>query len=177
MNLEQISQMQITAGKAIISGFKQAGINFVAALACSGFGHLLLELEADPAFEYVHVANENDAIAICAGASLAGKKPVFVAQNSGLILATYALLDSIHWFGGFPMLMVIDHRGTFGDSAGYIYTGYAIQQNQILDNLHILYHTISLADIDQIPTQIVRAQKTAEANGGPAALLLSREVI
>ena len=177
MKQESVADMREKAARVIIAGFKQAGINFTSSLACSGFGYLELYLKEDPAFIHVPVANEHDAIGICVGAAAAGKRPAFIAQNSGLILAIYALLDSIYFFGGFPMLLLIDHHGSFGDGAGYWFLGYGVQQTPILENFQILYNAISLADIDNIPNQIVLTQKTVEAYGRPAALLLTREEI
>lgn len=177
MKQEPVTDLRKEAGRAIITGLKQAGINFIASLPCSGFGYLELEIKADPDFTHAPVVHEHDAIGICAGASLAGKKPVFIAQNSGLIMATYSLLNALYFFGGFPILLLLDHHGGFGDDAGYNFLGYGVQQEPILERFQILYNTISLADINNIPTQVVLAQKTTETYGRPAALLLSREEI
>ena len=174
---QPITDLRQEAGRAIITGLKQAGINFIASLPCSGFGYMELEIKDDPDFIHAPVAHEHDAIGLCAGASMAGKKPVFIAQNSGLIMATYALLDVLYFFGGFPMLLLLDHHGGFGDEAGYMFLGYGVQQTPMLEKFQILYNTISLADFNNIPTQIVLAQRTVESYGRPAALLLSREEI
>ena len=136
---QPVTDLRQEAGRAIITGLKQAGINFVASLPCSGFGYMELDIKDDPDFIHTPVAHEHDAIGLCAGASLAGKKPVFIAQNSGLIMATYALLDALYFFGGFPILLLLDHHGGFGDEAGYMFLGYGVQQAPMLEKFQILY--------------------------------------
>lgn len=160
---------------AIIAGLKQVGIDFISSLPSNSFAPLVHSIANDTDFIHIPVANEQDAIAICAGASLVGKKPAFIAQNAGLILATYALVDAIYWFGGFPILMVVDHRGDFGDGWGYIYSGYGIQLPRILESLQIPYTIVH--ESDKLIAEIVRGGTTAESSGKPAAILLSGEEI
>ena len=167
--------MKTKSVTAVITGLKQAGINFISSLPSGMLVPLIQSIANDADFIHVPVANEEDAIAICAGASLVGNKPAFVVQNAGLVLATYALLDSLHWFGGFPILMVIDHRGDLGDSGGYIFTGYGVQVPRILESFHIPYTIVR--ESNKLTAEIVRVGKTVEASGKPAAVLLSGEAI
>lgn len=159
----------------IMLGLKQAGINFIASLPSKALAPLTDTLSNDEDFIHVPVANEADAIGICAGASLVGKKPAIVMQNCGLIMASYALLDSICWFGGFPFLMVLDHRGAFGDGGGFIFHGYGVQVPRLLDSFEIPYSVVD--ETNKITAEILRGAKTVEASGRPAAVLLSGEAI
>jgi sulfopyruvate decarboxylase subunit alpha len=122
---------------------------------------------------HVPVANEQDGIGICAGAYLGGKKPAFLGENAGFVLATYALLSTIHVFGGFPMLLVVDHRGDFGEGVGYFYYGAGIQLPRILDLLQIPYTIVR--ESNKLIAEVVRGGATAEVYGKPAAILLSGE--
>jgi len=159
----------------IVSGMKQARLNFVSSLPSKGLVPLIQAISKDPDFLHVPVANEEDAIGICAGASMVGKKPAVVIQNSGLVMATYAVLDCLYWFGGFPMLMIVDHRGVFGDGGGFIFTGYGIQVPRMLESFQIPYTVVS--DEENIVKEILKGGKTVEANGKPAVVLLSGEAI
>src|SRR5688572_527027 len=105
----------------VVAGLKQAGIDFVASLPSKSIAPVVRAISFDQDFTHVPVAHEGDAIGICAGAALTGKKPAILMQNCGLVMATYALLDTLYWFGGFPFLMVMDHRGAFGDDGGWIF--------------------------------------------------------
>jgi sulfopyruvate decarboxylase subunit alpha len=59
--------------KAIFAGIKAAGIRSVSALPETWLIHLLQRCEDDPELELVEVAKEEEAIAVAAGAYLAGK--------------------------------------------------------------------------------------------------------
>jgi len=63
--------------------------------------------------ELIMAANEGDAVAICAGAQLGGKKSVFLCQNSGLTNATSPLTSLIYTFG-IPILGIVSLRGDAG---------------------------------------------------------------
>ena len=119
--------MRAESVNQVLPGLKQAGIDFVASLPSQGIARLVGSIADDEAFMHVPVAHEGDAIGLCAGAYLVGRKPAVLMQNCGLMTATYALLDTLYWFGGFPILLVLDHRGSFGDVGGFIFHGYGIQ--------------------------------------------------
>jgi phosphonopyruvate decarboxylase len=63
--------------------------------------------------ELIMAANEGDAVAICAGAQLGGKKSVFLCQNSGLTNATSPLTSLIYTFR-IPILGIVSLRGEPG---------------------------------------------------------------
>ena len=166
--------MKPEAVTAVVEGLREAGINFIASLPSSALAPAIHTIMSDADFIHVPVANEEDAIGICAGAWLAGKKPVFMAQNAGLILATHALLGTLHALGGIPILLVLAHRGDFGDTHFYTF-GYGIQTPQILESFQIPYTIVH--ESNKLTIELVRGQKTAEAYGKPAAILLSGEEI
>ncbi len=157
----------------IITGIKEAGIDFVSSLPSKSLAPLVLAFADFPEFTHVPVANEEDAIGVCAGASLVGRKPVVVIQNSGLVMATYALLDSIYWFGGFPILMIVDHRGAYGDDGGFIFSGYGFQVPRILESFQIPF--VAVRENDNVAAEIRRGARTAQSSGKPAAILLTEE--
>ena len=159
----------------IISGLKQAEINFISSLPSKSIAPLVRGLSNQPDFIHEPVSNEEDAVGICAGASLVGKKPALVMQNSGLILATYALLDSIYWFGGFPILMIVDHRGAYGDGGGFVFSGYGVQVPRMLESYQIPYTTVG--ETDDVITAVLRGARTVKSSGKPAAVLLTEEAL
>lgn len=162
---------------AVVAGLKQAGVNFISSLSSTGNAPVIRAIMKDADFTHVPVAHENDAIGIAAGAWLAGKRPAVMLQNSGLIMATYALLDSLSTFGGFPMLLFVDHRGSFGDELPKIFFGYGLQLPRILENFLIPYTVVSKSEINKLTIEIRRGMKTAESYGKPAAILVTGEVV
>lgn len=167
--------MKAEAVTAIVKGLKEAGVDFVVTLPCSGNSAVIRHLVHDPHFKHVPVGNESDGIVICAGAYMGGKKPALLIENTAVVLGAYALtgLDCI--YGGFPMLLVVDHRGSFGDGTGYFYFGGGNMAPVILDALKIPY--IIVRESDKLEAEIVRGQKTAVAYGKPVAILLSGEEV
>ncbi|KEK10113.1 3-phosphonopyruvate decarboxylase [Lysinibacillus sphaericus] len=63
--------------------------------------------------DFIMAANEGDAVAICSGAYLGGRKPVFLCQNSGLANAVSPLTSLTHTFK-IPVLGFVSLRGEEG---------------------------------------------------------------
>ncbi len=167
--------MKAEAIEAIIAGLKEAEIDFVVTLSCSAVGPIIPHIMRDPYFKHVPVNNEGDGIVICAGAWLGGKKPAILMENTGIALGAYALTGLECNLGGFPLLMVVDHRGSFGDGTAYFYFGGGHIAPIILDALRVPYTIVQ--ESDRLTAEIVRGQKTVEAYGKPVAVLLSGEEV
>ena len=73
------------------------------------------------------------------------------------------------------MLLVLDHRGDFGDGDGYWYFGGGRITPPMLDLLSIPYTIVR--ESNRIVAELVRGQRTTQAFGKPAAVLLSGEEI
>ena len=164
--------MDENAVNNVFIGLKQAGIDFVASLPSSSLAPVIHKVSKDETFIHIPVGNEADAIGVCAGAWLGGKRPVFLGINEGLVMASYPLTSVMHNFGGFPLLLVLDHRGDFGDSYPW-YFACGIQTPRILDSLQIPY--IIVRESERLIPEILSGQQTVEATGKPAAILLSGE--
>lgn len=90
---------------------KSHGFNFFSGVPCSYLTDLINYAVND--CELIMAANEGDAVAVCAGAQLGGKKSVFLCQNSGLTNATSPLTSLIYTFG-IPILGFVSLRGEPG---------------------------------------------------------------
>ena len=168
-------KLKAESSKEIVSGLKEIGIDFISSLPSNNLVSLIHDIMNDPDFMHVPVANETGCIGLCYGAYLTGKKPAFVAQNSGLLMATYALMDSIYWFGNFPLLMVIDHRGDFGDPSGWNFVGYGLQIPKILESFQVPYMIVR--EPEKLKAEVVNGGLTATACRRPACILISGEEI
>ena len=163
-----VSQNTITS---FITGLKEAGIDFIVSLPCTAIKHFLPGIIEDEHFTYVPVSNESDGISICAGASLGGKKPALLVEAPGILVGAYALAKGIRYGG--PMLLVGDHRGSFGDGAADFYYGAATPVLRLLDSLDIPYSIVR--ESDKLKAEIINAQRTIDGFSRPAAILLGME--
>ncbi len=101
-------------GDKVFRGLKAGGIGLVTSVPCVKFGPLLDMIIADPAITHVPVTREEEAIGICAGAFMGGKRPALLMQNSGLGNCINALV-SLDLLYDIPLLLIISHRGTAGE--------------------------------------------------------------
>jgi phosphonopyruvate decarboxylase len=90
---------------------KDRGFSFFSGVPCSFLKGLINA--AQDLGEYVIAANEGDAVAVCAGAYLGGKKPVVLMQNSGLTNAMSPLTSLCAVFN-IPVLALVSLRGEEG---------------------------------------------------------------
>lgn len=87
--------------------------SFVTGVPCSYLTPLINYSMTNRSFEYVNAANEGDAVAIAAGASLGGYSSVAMFQNSGLGNAV-SPLTSLTWVFRIPVLLIVTWRGQPG---------------------------------------------------------------
>ena len=91
------------------------GVDLISGVPCSTLGNLI-SLAAESSFlRYVPAANEGDAVAIAAGAWLAGGSGCAVMQNSGLGNAVSPLTSLLHPFA-IPARLCIGWRGKPGST-------------------------------------------------------------
>lgn len=90
---------------------EQIGFNFYSGVPCSFLKPMINY--AINRKQFVMGANEGDAVAICAGAYLGGKKPIFLCQNSGLTNAV-SPLTSLNYTFEIPVLGFVSLRGEPG---------------------------------------------------------------
>ena len=101
--------------EAIYDGLKDAGIDFIVSVPCVNLSRLLNMIDDDPEINHIPVTREEEGIGICAGAYLGGKRTAILMQNSGLGNSINALKSLMELYE-FPLIMVMSHRGTEGES-------------------------------------------------------------
>ncbi|MBQ9026089.1 MAG: sulfopyruvate decarboxylase subunit alpha [Methanobrevibacter sp.] len=101
--------------EAIYNGLKDAGINFIVSVPCVNLSKLLNMIDEDDEIIHIPVTREEEGIGLCAGAYLGGKRTAILMQNSGLGNSINAL-KSLTELYGFPLIMVMSHRGTEGEN-------------------------------------------------------------
>jgi phosphonopyruvate decarboxylase len=98
---------------AFLRPARARGFDFYTGVPCSFLTPLINRVISDPALDYVGAANEGEAVAIAAGAWLAGRKTVVMGQNSGLGNMVNPL-TSLNFPFRIPTLMMITWRGQPG---------------------------------------------------------------
>lgn len=103
------------SSEAIYDALKDIGIDLIVSVPCVNLSKLLVMIDEDDEIIHVPVTREEEGIGICAGAYLGGKKPAILMQNSGLGNSINAL-KSLTELYEMPLLMIMSHRGTEGES-------------------------------------------------------------
>jgi len=102
----------IEAG-AFLGALQKRGFDFFTGVPCSFLTPLINRVISDPRLRYVGAASEGEAVAIAAGAWLAGRMPVVLCQNSGLG-NTVNPLTSLNDPFRIPTLLITTWRGQPG---------------------------------------------------------------
>jgi sulfopyruvate decarboxylase subunit alpha len=105
----------INPSRAVYCGLKRARIDFAVSVPCVNLQHLLNMIGTDSEIIHIPATREEEGVGICAGAWMAGKRPALLMQNSGLGNSINALA-SLDFLYGIPLLMIISHRGSAGES-------------------------------------------------------------
>src|SRR5436189_214268 len=98
--------------ESVIAALKEASIDLVVTLTEEPTARLTQTTQQDPFFRTVPVVNENQGVAICAGAALAGRNPVFVTGVAGLLVGAWALAQVGIVYAA-PFVILASYRGDF----------------------------------------------------------------
>ncbi len=71
--------------KIVFQGIEDAGITSLSALPETWLGLLLQQAEREPDVKLIHVATEEEAIGVAAGAYFAGERHIPLMQNHGFL--------------------------------------------------------------------------------------------
>ncbi|MBI4318532.1 MAG: phosphonopyruvate decarboxylase [Chloroflexi bacterium] len=137
---------------------------------CSFLKDLINYLVGRPKLEYLAANNEGEAVAIAAGAHLAGRKPVVMFQNSGLGNAI-SPLTSLTYTYRIPLLLVSTWRGQPGTKDE--------PQHELMGQItEALFQTIRVAydffpqQTSDIAESVERAETHMRRNSLPYALIM-----
>jgi len=153
----------------VLGELKAAGIDLVATLPDSWLTDLIEAIDADPGMTLIRVTREEEAIGICAGAYLGGRKAAVLAQNAGVLLSVNALAG-LAYHHQIPVLLLIAHRGGAEDNQYYqVYKGRVTVP--VLDALNLPHHAVTTSAHYKL---IGLAQRQAQLARVPVLLLFDR---
>jgi sulfopyruvate decarboxylase TPP-binding subunit len=163
--------------RLIIEAFKEEGIDLFVTLPEEPTVSLTQAVQSDPFFTCISVASEDGGISLCAGASIGGRKCVFVTGIAGLLKGGLALMHMGTQYG-IPLLILASYRGDFGDRSGI--SGSKLQVfrqvgEPFLDALRIPYQIAD--DRKKLKRQIRDAHFACRTSDTAAVLLMTGEVL
>src|SRR5499427_8747072 len=165
--------VSVTASTEIYRGLKQAGVRIVSELPETWLVHLIRMAEDDPEMTLVRLAKEEEGVGISAGAHFAGVKSAMLMQNHGFLASVNGIVSCTQLYR-IPLLMLISHRGEFGERDPWQTEGGAVTE-ELLRALRIPF--AHLDDPARVPHRIRKAQTLAYASNKPVALLLCRDLM
>ncbi|OGQ82724.1 MAG: hypothetical protein A3F90_14060 [Deltaproteobacteria bacterium RIFCSPLOWO2_12_FULL_60_19] len=162
--------------RTIIETLKEEQIDLAVTLPEEPTYPLTEALRADPFFQTVTVTGEGHGIALCGGASLGGRRSVFITGIAGLLVGGWALTQM--GFYSVPLLIMASYRGDIGDRSG-IPGASLFLFNQVgeplLNALRVPYRVIN--QNSALKRQIKDAHFSCRSYGTPIVLLLTGEVL
>lgn len=160
------------AADAFLDPARDRGFSFYTGVPCSFLTPLINRVISDQALSYVGAASEGEAVAVAAGAWLAGRRTVVMCQNSGLGNTVNPLTSLNHPFR-IPTLMIVTWRGQPGlkDEPQHAVMGEVM--GSLLDTIAI-GHAEFPKNEEAVPTALDRAERAMAADELPFALILEK---
>ncbi|HLT20913.1 MAG TPA: thiamine pyrophosphate-binding protein [Thermomicrobiales bacterium] len=162
-------QAQILRPETLVDAFRQNGVTHVITIPDSETNYLYELMLEQPWLDIVPVSREGEAFGIAMGLNLAGKTPVVLIQNTGMLESG----DSIRGMAldaGFPLVMVVGYRGW--TRRGKITDSVARYTEPFLNAFGINYYLVEYdADGDRLNTAFEEARETRQ----PVAVLIGDE--
>jgi sulfopyruvate decarboxylase TPP-binding subunit len=163
--------------RLILEALKEEGVELFVTLPEEPTVSLTQAAQADPFFTVITVASEDGGVALCAGASIGGRRCVFVTGIAGMLKAGLSLAHMATQYG-IPLLILASYRGDFGDRSGI--SGSKLQVfrqvgEPFLDALNLPYRVISRRD--ELKRAVRDAHMSCRNSDSAAVLLMTGEVL
>ena len=157
---------------AFLEPARARGFSFYSGVPCSFLTPLINRVISDPALSYVGAASEGEAVAVAAGAWLAGRRTVVMCQNSGLGNTVNPLTSLNHPFR-IPTLLIVTWRGQpgLGDEPQHDVMGAVT--GSLLDTIAIA-HAGFPREADAVPAALDAAERVMAADALPFALIMEK---
>jgi phosphonopyruvate decarboxylase len=151
------------------------GFGFYTGVPCSFLTPLINRVISDPATEYVGATSEGEAVAIAAGAWLAGRGTAVMCQNSGLGNTVNPLTSLNHPFR-IPSLLIITWRGEPGlkDEPQHALLGEIT--STLLEVIRIP-HRVFPSESSEIGPVLATAEEEMRRTGLPSALIMRKGTV
>ena len=162
-------QAAILRPETMVEEFRKNGVTHVVTIPDSETNYLYELMDEQDWLEVVPVSREGEAWGTAMGLNIAGKVPVVLVQNTGMLESG----DSIRGMAidaGFPLVMIIGYRGW--NRRGVITDSVAKYTEPFLTAFGINYF---LVEQNEDGGRITTAFDEARAINGPVAILIGDE--
>ncbi|WP_421078416.1 sulfopyruvate decarboxylase subunit alpha [Methanothermococcus sp. Ax23] len=159
------------ASKAVYNAIENSKIDFIVGVPCANLKNVINLIEDGKdsnKITYIPATREEEAIGICAGAHLAGRKTAILMQNSGLGNSINAI-GSLCKVYQIPMLIIISHRGELKEKIPAQIPMGRWTKN-LLETAEIPYYCPKTPE--EAYKIIIHASEYSETMGYPVAILL-----
>jgi sulfopyruvate decarboxylase TPP-binding subunit len=165
--------MDTELAQKLVTGLREAGINFITYLPETRLSQILPLILEDNTFTTVAVSSEAEGFTIAAGASLGGKQAALYTEGTGMYVSCYNLLTVGKRFG-VPMLLLVSNAGAMEDTRNsFIYALPGTTMIPFLESMGI-QHTV-IEDGTNLDAKIKDAVRMMHALKLPVALLFTGE--
>ena len=156
----------------LLDALRDAGVQDVVIVPDTHQRSVIERLLRNDAIRLIQASTEDEAMAICAGLIIGGRRPVLQIQHAGLYACTNNL-RGIGVDGAFPVVLVIGLLGRDPSKAPRDNFGSMVRYAEpLLDALEIPTHLLDGPDdVDRL----TQAFHEAEQRGGPVAVLVGVE--
>ena len=168
-----MSPVSAANSQAVYDALKAAGIKMLSALPETWLVHLIRLAEDDPEMVLVRLAKEEEGVGLSAGAHLAGVKSAMLMQNHGFLASINGIVSCAQLYR-IPLLMLISHRGEFGERDPWQTEGGGVTES-LLRALSIPYQRLD--DPAHVARRVAQASMLATSSNRPVALLLCRDLM
>jgi len=168
-----MSPVSTANSRLVYDALKASGIRLMSALPETWLVHLIRMAEEDPDMILVRLAKEEEGVGVSAGAHLAGMRSAMLMQNHGFLASINGIVSCAQLYR-IPLLMVISHRGEFGERDPWQTEGGGVTE-ELLRALRIPYSLLEAPG--HVAHRIAKAQTLAYSANKPVALLLGRDLM
>jgi sulfopyruvate decarboxylase subunit alpha len=168
-----MSPVSASHSQVVYDALKASGVRMLSALPETWLVHLIRLAEADPEMILVRLAKEEEGVGLSAGAHLAGMKSAMLMQNHGFLASVNGIVSCAQLYR-IPLLMLISHRGEFGERDPWQTEGGGVTE-AVLRALSIPYQRLD--DPAHVGRRIAQASTLSTSASRPVALLLCRDLM
>jgi sulfopyruvate decarboxylase subunit alpha len=165
--------VSVTNSQVVYDALKACGVTLMSALPETWLVHLIRMADEDPEMILVRLAKEEEGVGVSAGAHLAGARSAMLMQNHGFLASINGIVSCAQLYR-IPLLMLISHRGEFGERDPWQTEGGGVTE-ELLRALRI--PCARLEDPSHVAVRIRKAETLAQSASRPVALLLCRDLM
>ncbi len=164
-----VQQAALLSPERILSELKKNGVTHVITIPDSETNYLYELMKDQPWLDVVQACREGETMAIAMGLTIAGKTPICMIQNTGMMESG----DSIRGMGldsGLPLVLIVGYRGW--TRHGVTPDSAAVFTERFLHAFGLKYY---LVEHDGDGDRISLAFQEAKATNRPVAVLIGDE--